>query len=77
MVEELIWKKNIIPPNAIITVNILHYVSFLRRVRKAALDNLHVWENGRLLKKKRIYQRYCINVWKLLWQWCLREEMNP
>jgi len=33
-----------------------------------------MWQYGSLILKKLVYQRYCRSVWKLLQQWCLREE---
>lgn len=51
IVGKLIWRKNIIPPDAISTVSVLHSVSFLGKVKKAAIDNLHVWQYGSLILK--------------------------
>lgn len=70
--EKLLWRKNILP-DAISAGSILHSVSFLGKVRKAAVWQLPCVAIWKLNLKTLIYQRYCINAWKLLWQQCLRK----
>lgn len=51
IVEDLIWRKNIIPPAAISTVSILPSVSLLGKIRTAAVASLRVWQCGSLTNK--------------------------